>query len=110
MLSKKKVMFSGFPLCAVPSYERACVELWDVLYFSNLYLDSHRFKDSRTQSEVVNQEFYKYKECKGCSLNPICLGVRRDYQRVNPDFNLKLSRSNPQEVLKSVRRLYSVSK
>lgn len=107
ILSKKRIALSGFPLCAVPLYEGACVELQEMLYHPQVYLDSLRFKDSRTQDDVINQEFYKYKECKGCSLNSICLGVRRDYQRMNPDFNLTLSRSNPKDVLRSVKRFIS---
>ncbi len=103
ILGINKVIFSGFPLCVAPSYERACVELWEALYSHNLYLDSYRLKNSRTQRDVVDQEYCKYKECKGCSLNSICLGVRKDYKKLNPDFNLTLSKSNPQEVFKFMK-------
>lgn len=101
---EEKIAFSGFPLCAIPSYEWACVELQESLCHGNLYLlNSYRIKDSKNQDDVLKNNFRKYKECRSCSLYAICLGVRVDYLKIYPHFNLSLSKRNPKEVLDVVR-------
>lgn len=101
---EEKIAFSGFPLCNIPYYEWACVELQESLCHDNLYLlNSYRVKDSKNQDDVLKNNFRKYKECRGCSLYAICLGVRVDYLKIYPHFNLSLSKRNPKEVLGTVR-------
>lgn len=100
----EKIAFSGFPLCSIPNYEWACVELQETLYHNNLYLfSSHRLKEGKSQYEVVKNDFFKYRECKNCSLVTLCLGVRKDYLKVYRHFNLNLSRRDPKDVLGAVR-------
>jgi len=101
---KGRISFCGFPLCVAPSYEWASVEIQEMRAgHSNLYLSSHKFKDYRVQNDVIRQEFCKYEECGKCSLYNICLGFRVDYLRVYPTMNLKLSKRNPQKVLKAIK-------
>ncbi|MDP1852654.1 MAG: radical SAM protein [Candidatus Omnitrophota bacterium] len=100
-----KISACGFPLCILSSYEWSSVELKENLYHNNLYLDSRGINNLRTQNDIAKEDFYKYRECRGCSLCEICPGVRRDYLKVYPNFNLTLSDKNPKEILHTLERI-----
>lgn len=100
-LSKKQIATSGFPLCVTPGYEWACVELQEWLRKKNKYIYPGTIKTIRQTDPIFLEQFFKYAECEKCALNDICMGVRSDYRKIHPRFNLKISRSKTVKNIKN---------
>ena len=95
------IALSGFPLCILPSYEWLCVQLEQYLTHSNIYVHGHKFEQTYSQREAFRRNHLQYEECRNCTLNGICFGVKKDYLSAFPEFNLRLSKKDPEEVIAS---------
>ncbi len=96
----EEISTCGFPLCILSPYEWSSVELKENLYHNNLYLNSCDLNNIRTQHDTIEDGFCKHKGCEDCSLREICPGIRRDYLKAYPDFNVSPSCKDVKEILR----------
>ena len=66
----------GFPLCFMEGFESGSIDAW---------------KMARAQSLYINEKA-RTSRCRGCSLEALCPGPRRDYVEIHGDAELRPSR------------------